>query len=162
MLTDKELIEAQEQDIKNLTIKLNTLWSEITVLRNKPDEEKISGYRFGVPYFRIDKYSIYCYKLTNVVMSKWNKKCLVNIDARFYQLFYITLSDTPQYTRTPGGTRKLSTCISLNSLVTKLNKRKDKAFKNGDSKTEDMYEQVLNLLKTHLSEFPEDFYLGGN
>lgn len=33
MLTDKELIEAQEQDIKNLTIKLNTLWSEITALK---------------------------------------------------------------------------------------------------------------------------------
>ena len=162
MLTDKELIEAQEQDIKNLTIKLNTLWSEITALKNKPDEERISGYKFGVPYFRIDKYAIYCYKFIAAVMSKWNKKCSVNIDARFYEMFQITLSDTPQYTITHGGNRKLTTCISLDSLVTKLNKRKDKAFKNGDSKTEDKYEQVLNLLKTHLSEFPEDFYLGGN
>ena len=162
MLTDKELIEAQEQDIKNLTIKLNTLWSEITALKNKLDEERISGYKFGVPYFRIDKYAIYCYKFIAAVMSKWNKKCSVNIDARFYEMFQITLSDTPQYTRTHGGNRKLTTCISLDSLVTKLNKRKDKAFKNGDSKTEDKYEQVLNLLKTHLSEFPEDFYLGGN
>lgn len=162
MLTDKELIEAQEQDIKNLTIKLNTLWSEIISLKQKSDEEKLSGYKFGAPYFRIDKYNIYGYKLTNVVISKWNKKCSVNIDARFYQLFYITLSDTPQYTRTPGGTRTLSTCISLDALVNKLIKRKDKAFKNGDSKTEAKYEQVLDLLKTHLSEFPEDFYLGGN
>lgn len=162
MLTDKELIEAQEQDIKNLTIKLNTLWSEITSLKQKSDEEKLSGYKFGAPYFRIDNYAIYCYKLVGVVMSKWNKKCSVNIDARFYQLFYITLSDTPQYTITSGGTRTLSTCISLDSLVTKLNKRKDKAFKNGDSKTESMYEQVITLLNIHLSEFPEDFYLGGN
>ena len=162
MLTDKELIEAQEQDIKNLTIKLNTLWSEITSLKQKSDEEKLSGYKFGAPYFRIDNYAIYCYKLVGVVMSKWNKKCSVNIDARFYQLFYITLSDTPQYTITSGGIRKLTTCIGFETLVNRFIKRKNKAIKRGDTKTESMCEQVLDLLKTHLSEFPEDFYLGGN
>lgn len=162
MLTDKELIEAQEQDIKNLTIKLNTLWSEITSLKQKSDEEKLSGYKFGAPYFRIDNYAIYGYKLTNVVITKWNKKCSVNIDARFYQLFYITLSDTPQYTRVSGGTRTLSTCISLEALVNRLIKRKNKAIKRGDTKTESMCEKVIALLNTHLSEFSEDFYLGGN
>lgn len=162
MLTDKELIEAQEQDIKNLTIKLNTLWSEITSLKQKPDEFKLSGYKFGAPYFRIDKYNIYGYKLTNVVISKWNHHSKVSIEARFFELFSISLSDTPQFNRHPGGSRKLTTCISLGALLNKLNKRKDKAFKNGDSKTESMYEQVITLLNTHLSEFPEDFYLGGN
>lgn len=162
MLTDKELIEAQEQDIKNLTMKLNTLWSEITALKNKPDEEKISGYKFGVPYFRIDKYGIYCYKLVAVVIARWRKDYPATIDTRFHEMFNIILSDTPQYNIVPGGTRKLTTCISLDSLVNRLNKRKDKAFKNGDFKTEDKYEQVLKLLKTHLSDFPQDFYLGGN
>lgn len=95
-------------------------------------------------------------------MSKWNKKCSVNIDARFYQLFYITLSDIPQYTITSGGTRKLTTCISFEALVNRFIKRKNKAIKRGDTKTESMCGQVLKLLKTHLSEFPEDFYLGGN
>ena len=162
MLTDKELIEAQEQDIKNLTIKLNTLWSEITALKSKPDEERISGYKFGVPYFRIDKYGIYCYKLVAVVIARWRKDYPATIDTRFHEMFNIILSDTPQYNIALGGTRKLSTCISLDSLVNRFIKRKNKAIKRGDTKTESMCGQVLKLLKTHLSEFPEDFYLGGN
>ena len=62
MMTDKEIIAAQDADIKNLLAELKTLkessTAEIERLKALPNQFN-SEYKFGDPYFRLYPHYIY-------------------------------------------------------------------------------------------------------
>ena len=69
-MTDKELIEAQEQDIRNLINTIRIRDDQIEAMKNSANNYG-TDFKFDTPYFRVEKYYITCYRLVNIVFNKW-------------------------------------------------------------------------------------------
>jgi hypothetical protein len=158
MLTKDELIEAQDRDIQNLLQQLKEKDMEIAAEKTRQANMGIA-YKFDTPYFRMDKYNITCYKLVNVVFHKWHKTMVApNIDTRFTEVFTLQLSDLSIH-HGCGGNRRLTTCISYDKLMDRLNKRLKSATKINNTEDITFWTDVINKLDNKLAECTASFDL---
>lgn len=158
MLTKDELIEAQDRDIQNLLQQLKLKDMEIVTEKERQANMGIS-YKFDTPYFRMDKYNITCYKLVNVVFHKWHKTMVSpEIDTRFTEVFTIQLSDLFIHGGC-GGNRRLTTCISYDKLMEKLNRRLKTATKSNNTEDITFWTDVITKVDNKLAECTASFDL---
>lgn len=146
-MTDKELIEAQENDIRNLLSKLREKDEQLELAKNNALKYGVD-FEFDTPYYRIDSYHITCYRLVNIVTHKWYLTSEPQSDVRFSEVFNIRLSDG-KFFRGCGGNKALKTCITYRELESKLNRR----YRIALSKCENDKANLLNdILKTVRAE----------
>ena len=158
MLTKDELIKAQDKDIKNLLQQLRLKDMEIAAEKARQANMGIS-YKFDTPYFRMDKYNIICYKLVNVVFHKWHKTMVSpEIDTRFTEIFTLQLSDLFIHGGC-GGNRILTTCISYDKLMEKLNRRLKNAINLNNTEDIKFWTNVITKLNNKLAECTSNFDL---
>lgn len=151
MLTDKELIEAQEQDIRNLLAQLRLKDEEIDKVKQEHANYG-TNFKFDTPYFRLDSYYVSCYRLVNVVIYKWNKSATApGIDTRFSEVYAIRLSDLYEQHGT-GGNRVLKTCISYDELMRKLERRVKIATNKNDLESRNKYLKLIAKVQAKTSE----------
>lgn len=150
-MTDKELIEAQEQDIRNLINTIRIRDDQIEVMKNSANNYG-TDFKFDTPYFRVEKYYITCYRLVNIVFHKWQKSMKSPaIDLRFSRCFTLNLNDEKIYNN-PGGNQVLRTCITWDELKNKLLRRMKIATNKNDTKSVAHWNTVLLMLKEKVNE----------
>lgn len=141
MLTDKELIEAQQKDIDMLVALVRAKNKELEELKNSGSFG--TDFKFGAPYYRITSTEIVCYRLFRIEwFSNYTKPLL---DLRFARVYTLDLNTMQVDDVNYGGSYLLKTCISHEQLLGKLNARKQKAFNKGDTALETKW---ANTIKT--------------
>lgn len=150
-MTDKELIEAQEQDIRNLINTIRIRDDQIEVMKNSANNYG-TDFKFDTPYFRVEKYYITCYRLVNIVFHKWQKSMKSPaIDLRFSRCFALYLDDEKIYNNS-GGNQVLRTCITWDELKERLLRRIKIATNKNDIKSVAHWNTVLLMLKEKVNE----------
>lgn len=145
-MTDKELIEAQETDIRNLLNTIRIKDNQIEALTSCVHSLG-TEFKFDTPYYRLETNYITCYRLVNIVWHKWYKsQAEPELDLRFSQLFMISLKDLKVY-RGGGGNRVLKTCISYEDLYKKLDRRKTIASNKNDINLSNKWDKTIQLIK---------------
>ena len=150
-MTDKELIEAQERDIRNL---LNIIREkdEVIASSNSKSVNYPTDYKFDTPYFRIDKYYITCYRLVNIVIHKWHKTMHEpGVEFRFNRIFYLRL-ENETVSNCSGGNQLLKSCITWDSLKEKLLRKMKIATNKNNTNEVAHLNKVLLLLKQKVNE----------
>ncbi len=149
-MTDQELIEAQEQTIRQLLAQLHA----------KPEASSDmfgTTYKWDTPYFRITKDTIYCYHLVALCLSCYGFNSQPYLETRFSEVFSIRLSDATVYNGSYGS-RRLTTCISEKDIFSRLQLRAKKATNKGDTKTYNDLTKVWNALVTNLEKYKNVFF----
>lgn len=144
-MTDKELIEAQERDIRNLLNTIRIRDDQIEVMKNSAKNYG-TDFQFDTPYFRLETDYITCYKLVNIVVRKWSihsKEPIV--DLRFSRAYMIHLK-TKQVINNSGGNQLLRTCISWEDLKSRLLRRAKVALNKGDAEGVSYWNSILQLV----------------
>lgn len=145
-MTDKELIEAQEKDIRNLLNTLRIRDDQIEVMKQSAKSYG-TEFKFDTPYYRVETNYITCYRLVNIVWHKWYQSMKEPaLDLRFNRCFMVDL-DQENVINNPGGNQRLKTCISWDELKSKLLRRMKIAAKKKDTKAVAHWNNVLKLLK---------------
>ena len=145
-MTDKELIEAQEKDIRNLLNTLRIRDDQIEVMKQSAKSYG-TEFKFDTPYYRIETNYITCYRLVNIVWHKWYKSMKEPaLDLRFNRCFMVHLS-TEQVINNAGGNQRLKTCITWDELKNKLLRRMKIAANKKDSKAVARWNNIIKLLR---------------
>ena len=144
-MTDKELIEAQERDIRNLIDTIRIRDDQIEVMKNA-SKNLGTDFKFDTPYYRLETNYITCYRLVNIVWHKWNRSMIEPaLDLRFSRCYMVQL-DQQHVINNTGGNQVLKTCISWEDLKSKLLRRAKIALNKGDAKG------VAHILQLILNE----------
>lgn len=144
-MTDKELIEAQEKDIRNL---LNTIMIRDDQIEAMKNSAKSYGteFKFDTPYYRVEANYITCYRLVNIVVHKWYLSMKEpSVDLRFSRCFMVDL-DQENIINNAGGNSRLKTCVSWDELKNKLLRRMKIASNKQDSTAVAHWNNVLKLI----------------
>lgn len=149
-MTDKELIEAQERDIRNLIDTIRIRDDQIEAMKNATRNYD-TDFKFDTPYFRIDKYNITCYRLVNIVIHKWFKSMKEPaIDFRFSRCFQLQLKDELLY-NCGGGNQALKTCITWDKLKEKILRKIKIAINKNDTNDLVHWNKVLLMLRQEVN-----------
>lgn len=144
-MTDKELIEAQERDIRNLLNTIRIRDDQIEVMKNAA-KNLGTDFKFDTPYYRLETNYITCYRLVNIVWHKWNKATKEPaLDLRFSRCYMIQLNKQHVINNT-GGNQLLRTCISWEDLKSRLLRRAKVALNKGDSQGVAHWQSILQLI----------------
>ena len=145
-MTDKELIEAQERDIRNLLNTIRIRDDQIEVMKNSAKDFG-TEFKFDTPYYRLETNYITCYRLVNIVWHKWNKSMKEPaLDLRFSKCYMIQL-DKEHVINNIGGNQLLKTCISYEDLKNRLLRRLKIASNKGDTKEMAHWDHILTLVE---------------
>lgn len=159
-MTDKELIEAQENDIRNLLASLREKDVLLEQYKDSIPDRSRYKYKYDTPYFRIDSYNVYCYALCSFEEYHWENHGIYPY-YRFTELFTYGLSDQyfGQQRNGVGGRRSFKTCISYDDLMKKLDRRVRINYKGKGSEYAKLIKDIQNELikyKTWFSDFFTD------
>ncbi len=144
-MTDREIIEAQERDIRNLLNTIRIRDDQIEVMKNATKDYG-TDFKFDTPYYRLETNYITCYRLVNIVWHKWNKSMKEPVlDLRFSRCYMVKLNNA-QVVNNTGGCQLLRTCISWENLKSKLLRRSKIAFNKGDVKGVAHWQNILQLI----------------
>lgn len=150
-MTDKELIEAQERDIRNLIDTIRIRDDQIEVMKNAAKSYGTDA-QFDVPYYRLETNYITCYRLVNIVWHKWHVSAKSpTLTLRYSQCYSIRISDAQVYDYS-GGNRALKTCITYDDLMSRLLRRAKQALKKGDAKLVSHWNTLMNLVKSETNK----------
>lgn len=145
-MTDKELIEAQERDIRNLINTIRIRDDQIEAMKNAAKDYG-TDFKFDTPYFRLETGYITCYRLVNLVWHKWSMSMKEPVlDLRFSRCFMVDL-DQENIINNQGGNQLLRTCISWDDLKNRLLRRLKIATNKGDLKEMTHWNNILKLVK---------------
>lgn len=161
MMTDKEIIAAQDADIKNLLAELKTLkessTAEIERLKALPGQFN-SEYKFGDPYFRLYPHYIYAYRLVNIVHSQWNNSYEPHTVNRFTEVFWINLDDGT--INSYGGGNKALKVITYDDLKNRMLRRLKIATNKGDVADIAKWNRVLQAIDAGIAQH-SNYFNGG-
>lgn len=155
-MTDKEIIKAQEADIKNLLAELKVAKSENEALKNKPVLR--TDYEFDRPYFRVQTGVIWCYRLVTVIFTKWRVSYGMNLTNRFYESFGVSTKDG-SLLQGSGGNRSLTTCITGAELYKRLQRRIKIATNKGETATVSVLNKVIKTIEDAVAQRKDTFKL---
>lgn len=145
-MTDKELIEAQERDIRNLLNTVRLKNDQIETMKNAAKDYG-TEFKFDTPYYRLETKYISCYRLVNIVWHKWHKSMIKpELDLRYSEVWSIRLSDKSKCTGY-GGNRVLKSCISYEDLKAKLIRRAKIALNKGNATEVAHWTEVMQMIK---------------
>lgn len=149
-MTDKELIEAQEKDIRNLLNTIRLKDDQIEAIKNSAKNYG-TDFKFDTPYFRLETGYITCYRLVNLVWHKWYmSQKEPTLDLRFSRCFMVDL-DQENIINNQGGNQLLKTCISWDDLKNRLFRRLKTATNKGDSKEIAHWNNILKIIKQEVN-----------
>lgn len=144
-MTDKELIEAQEKDIRNLLNTIRLKDDQIEAIKNAAKNYG-TDFKFDTPYFRLETGYITCYRLVNLVWHKWYmSQKEPTLDLRFSRCYMINLT-TETVVNNQGGNQLLKTCISWEDLKSRLLRRAKVALNKGDTQGVAHWQSILQLI----------------
>lgn len=156
-MTNEELIELQKKDIATLQAQRRFLAEQLATLKAQPkcSERK---YEFDTPYFRLDSYGVYCYRLSQISEVKWGVNYEVYTDYRFSEIFSYILSSYTSVSfgtfRNGGyGSRKFTTCISYDDLMKKLKRRARIDYKGKGNQYRKLIDDINKSIAAHKDTF---------
>ena len=145
-MTDKELIEAQERDIRNLLNTIRIRDDQIEVMKNAAKNYG-TDFKFDTPYYRLETNYITCYRLVNIVWHKWNRSMKdPALDLRFSRCYMIQLNKE-QVINNQGGNQLLKTCITYDDLMSRLLRRSKIAVNKGNVQEAAHWTKIMQMIK---------------